>query len=132
MSGLGLLFLFAALYWSGLLMSGWERRTIVWIPPSTFRNSGPRIGSRTVFARAGESIQVDYQAEIRRGGLHIRIWRDRIGVRTVPVGAAQVHWSNQGTLIVPIRETGFYRIDCDGFPATPGFDISYEISWRVK
>jgi hypothetical protein len=35
-------------------------------------------------------------------------------------------------LLVPIRESGFYRLSIMGTPGTRGYEVSYDVSWRVR
>lgn len=92
-------------------------------------------GSKKVFARAGQTIALKCDTTVERGNLEIRVWRNPILPRPLgesPLTKLSIHSSGVAEREVPIRETGFYRIDVSPWREAGRYDISYDLTWRVR
>lgn len=127
---LGLLLLFAGLYQAGLLTSGHEQRRITWDSAISSTSSGTTMGPKSFFVRAGQTVDIDYQATVYRGGLYIWVRRNTLSLNGM-VGQVRVTSSGAGKLQVPIQQAGFYRLIIDGSPGGNGYDVAYSATWRV-
>jgi hypothetical protein len=92
-------------------------------------------GSKKVFARAGQTIELKCDATVEQGYLEIRVWRNPILPRPLgesPLTKLSIDSSGGVERNVPIRETGFYRIDISPWRDAGRYDISYDLTWRVR
>lgn len=116
---------------------GYEARTIqtaaVPVASTTF---GTGIGLKTMVYFAGQEVTVDYDADVRRGGLIIRLYSV-----TRPMGGDRDHRhrvvsSGRGTATFHIRTTDLYKLVIEGTVlgadrTARGYDVSYSLVWGL-
>lgn len=96
--------------------------------------SGFGLGISNFLFFKGETIVVDYDADIRRGCLWMQVWhifKDDLG------DAADncVTQSGKGEWTLRVPETGIYEIMIDGSPtrgAGRGWDMDYTVWWGAR
>ncbi len=91
-------------------------------------------GSRTVYASAGQRIELSCATTVERGHLTIYVWRHHLMPRLgeSPLKTLRVHRSGTETCRVAISDSGLYRISIVPGRDPNGYDIDYDISWRVR
>lgn len=119
-------------YQLGFLTTGAARRHAVWNSGFSSWSRGWSMGSRQVYARAGQTIVVDYDATIARGNFYVWVRRQKWGLSDGIDGQVRLHTSGKGALRVPIQQNGLYRIIFDGSPGGNGYDVDYTVRWRVE
>lgn len=122
------LFLLPILYGSGLLSSGYESKHIAYGGFAS-TDSGTEIGSRTVHLRQGQTFVVNYEAEIEKGGLAVRVAKSFARLDAPDEDAVSLVRSGKGQLRIPVRETAFYTVYIYGSPRGDGYDVTYTVSW---
>jgi hypothetical protein len=89
-------------------------------------------GSKTVYARAGQTLSLSCDATVERGQLTIHIWREWVVPRQPHLRTIRIDASQQAKQYeIPIRETGLYRISISPWKEDHRYDITYDVSWRV-
>jgi hypothetical protein len=129
------LFVLAVSIWCNPFVGG-EWKHVVESGPVNFRpDFGINYGSGSVFARAGQTIKVDCQAEIKAGSLSVWIRRDP-WIPTIRVQDAlrsvEIDRSQTMTIEAVAPETGFYKIARSTWRKDNELDIQYELNWYVK
>ncbi|NNG04206.1 MAG: hypothetical protein HKM95_08905 [Inquilinus sp.] len=94
--------------------------------------SGMALGPKTFFFLAGQDVVVDYEVEIRRGALLIRVFEfsrlDHALYREIAV-------SGSDTEAVRLDRAGLYSIELEptvGGGAGAGFDIDLSARWGAR
>ena len=102
---------------------------------------GQEYGLRTFYFHPGQAFFVDYDAQIARGSLHIRIhyksmlnWYSSYGKEVYKYILAQ---DGKGHLSYPIKTPGFYTIRFDRFrgpqdDSGPEVEMRYTINWGLE
>jgi hypothetical protein len=130
------LFLLAVSIWCNPFVGG-EWKHVVESGPVNFRPDFRfNYGSGSVFARAGQTIKVDCQAEIKAGSLSVWIRRDPwiptvIGVQDA-LRSVEIDRSQTMSIEAVAPETGFYKISRSTWRKDNELDIQYELNWYVK
>lgn len=92
-------------------------------------------GSKRIYASAGQTLSLSCEATVERGYLTVDVERDGFPLRPLgqsPIRRVNIHRSQPATQYeVPISETGLYRIDISPWREPNGYDITYDVSWRV-
>ena len=123
--------LFLFLLFSGLLSRGYESKTIRFSGISR-SSQGSGFGSKRVFLRKGQTFTVRYEAEIERGGLHVRVRPYWASPRAPATREVRLRQSGSGELRVPVPDTGVYEVWIRGLPDRDGYDVSYTVSWKTQ
>jgi hypothetical protein len=92
-------------------------------------------GSRTLFARAGQTLTFTSTADVKHGYLGIAVWRhDFIPANNPqpPLQSLSIHRNTEAQQNdIKIDRTGFYRIEITPWRDRNRYDITYDVSWRV-
>ena len=123
--------LLVALVYSGLLNRGYESQTIHF-RGFTRTSHGSSWGPKRFLLRAGQTFTIDYETDIRKGGLYIRLYEFYTPPNTPSTGEVRVRQTGTGRLEIPIRKTGVYRLWFRGLPDADGYDLSYTVWWKTE
>lgn len=94
--------LFVAMYVAGLFHRGYESKRIAFSGASRIE-SGRGFGATTMHLRRGQSLVLQYDAEIEHGGLTVRLTKRFAPLAAVPGGAKTIDRSGSGQLRVAPR-----------------------------
>ncbi len=103
----------------------------------TSTKSGISLGVKTMYFFKGQTVFVDYEAEVKAGSLWIKFFNL---TSILDAGAwlrHKVESTERGTAIFVVEESGWYRLAWDGTvlgksPAGSGYDIDYTLTWGVR
>lgn len=102
---------------------------------AVFGNAGGRsaFGFSSFYYLAGQEAVLNYQAEIRKGGLRIHLSRAG-GIRKRVSGTKTIGQSGSGEIAVIIPQSGLYRwtIRPTVTRGSKGYDLSYSASWGAR
>lgn len=92
------------------------------------------IGSRTVFARAGQVVSLEYDVTVREGAFWAYLRKQRPGMRGDYRTFVQTGRDAKGESALPIYDTGLYRVILGGTTngSGRGYDVTYRAHWRVR
>lgn len=121
-----------ALYLTGWLNRGAEKRHIVWNSGFSSSGAGFSMGPKGFYLRAGQTFIANYNVTINRGEFYLWLRRKTLGLEMPIAGEVRLKSSGQGVLQVPIQQSGFYRVTMDGSPGGNGYDVDYHVSWHVQ
>jgi hypothetical protein len=125
------LVLTGVLWKMGVLNRGYEKRRITFTSPATGSSQGITVGSKTIYATAGQTIAVNYNATVTRGRFQIWIRQRRFMLGPVVANTGRLT-SGIGTLRFTAPRDGWYYISINGSPDGNGYDISYDASWATR
>jgi hypothetical protein len=113
---------------------GFEQRTVrnLAIGPLTHAgqsSAGFDVGLKTFLFLEGQEVFVDYDVDIRRGSLLVRVFDE---TRFEPILHTHIVESGTGRISVRIPRTGLYEITLE--PSTlkgpgTGYDLTYDATW---
>ncbi len=124
-------------YQTGMLETlGYESRTIQG-GGFTSTRSGISLGLTTMYFFKGQTVFVDYEAEVKAGSLWIKFYNLTSMLDADAWLRHKVESTEKGTAIFAVEESGWYRLDWDGTvlgksPAGSGYDIDYTLNWGVR
>ncbi len=103
----------------------------------TSTKSGMSLGVTTMYFFKGQTVFVDYEAEVKAGSLWIKFYNLTSMLDADAWLRHKVESTEKGTAIFPVEESGWYRLDWDGTvlgksPAGSGYDIDYTLTWGVR
>ena len=103
----------------------------------TSTQSGISLGVTTMYFFKGQTVFVDYEAEVKAGSLWIKFYNLTSMLDTDAWLRHKVESTEKGTAIFAVEESGWYRLDWDGTvlgksPAGSGYDIDYTLTWGVR
>ena len=113
------------------LTRGYESRNVQFGGFSS-TSSGVSLGNGTIFGLRGQTITVDYDVtEMPRGAFRIFIME--LGWAGIGKVAEQqrIRTMGRGQIQFPVRQVGFYKVNCDGSPDGRGYDVTYTARWKV-
>jgi len=131
----GLAALWGLAYGAGLApWLGYEQRTVrnIAIGPLTHAgraSAGFEFGLKTFLFLEGQEVFVDYDVEVRRGSLLVRVFDE---TRFEHILHTHVAESGSGRVAVRIPRTGLYEVTLE--PSTiegpgKGYDLTYDATW---
>jgi len=85
-----------------------------------------------MYLRKGQTLTVNYDTEIEKGGLFIYVRKKWELPGSQLPGEVRVMQSKRGQLRVLIPETNVYQLGFRGSPGRNGYKLSYTASWRVE
>ena len=122
----------------GLFSSGRERRRV---SDAAFgfgtSKKGFSWGNKRFYARAGQSVMVNYALESGAGRLYLSVdhslnlLNPQKTFGDAPLWSQAVQTPGQWSASVPIPANGWYRIYISGWPARGG-SLHYDVSWKVQ
>jgi hypothetical protein len=135
---LGLAVLWGFAYGAGLVpWLGYEQRTVrnIAIGPLTHAgqsSAGFDIGLKTFLFLEGQEVFVDYDLEVRRGSLVVRVFDE---TRFEHILHTHIAESGTGRVAVRIPRTGLYEVTLE--PSTiqgpgKGYDLTYDATWGAR
>ena len=90
------------------------------------------LGSKYFYAQEGQQLRVQFQATVRDGSFRIWIFRLQPGLGGRLPGEIKLLASGAGVNIFPITKGGIHWISIGGQSSRQGYDISYEVTWRIE
>jgi hypothetical protein len=130
LAGVGVI-LILFLTFSGLLSRGYESKTIRFANISK-SSHGSAFGTKRMFLRQGQTLAIDYDAEVEKGSLYLRLRSFWAPHNAPPLDEVRVSQSGSGQLHIPIPSTGVYQLWISGTPDRDGYDLSYTVSWKAE
>jgi len=124
-------------YQTGMLETlGYESKTVKG-GGFTSTQSGMSLGLTTMYFFKGQTVFVDYEAEVKAGSLWIRFYSLRSMLDADAWLRHKVESTEKGTAIFAVKESGWYRLDWEGTvlgksPPGSGYDIDYTLTWGVR
>jgi hypothetical protein len=124
------LLLLARVDWSGFYTRGRLKEQVRYDAVNGLRHTRSVSGTRHLYAKAGQQIEVNYQAILTHGTLHITVYQG--GSPNHRVAKRRVTRSGTGGLLVPVPVTGGYRVQVGWTSGPHGLDVSYDVAWQVR
>lgn len=129
--GAALFAAFLGLQFWGFLFGGWNSGRIWFDPPISGGSDRFAIFPRTFFAPAGSRVEIEYDAEVLRGRLLIYVQKCQQGLGGPIYGRVDTPVSGSGRQQFTVPLTGLHRIVVDGSSRGGGYDVKYDVVWRV-
>jgi len=103
----------------------------------TSNQTGTSLGIKTMYFFKGQTVFVDYEAEVKAGSLWIRFYSLTSMLDAGTWLRHKVESTAKGTATFAVEESGWYRLDWDGTvlgksPAGSGYDIDYTLTWGMR
>ncbi len=103
----------------------------------TSTQSGVSLGVTTMYFFKGQTVFVDYDAEVNAGSLWIKFYNVASMLDADAWLRHKVESTGTGTASFAVEESGWYRLDWDGTvlgksPAGSGYDIDYTLTWGMR
>ena len=103
----------------------------------TSTKSGMSLGVTTMYFFKGQTVFVDYDAEVKAGSLWIKVYPLTAMLDADAWLRHKVESTEKGTANFEVEKSGWYRLDWDGTvlgksPAGSGYDIDYTLTWGVR
>ena len=103
----------------------------------TSTQSGSSLGLTTMYFFKGQTVFVDYEAEVKAGSLGIRFYRLTSMLDADAWLRHKVESTGKATATFAVKESGWYRLDWEGTvlgksPAGSGYDIDYTLTWGMR
>ena len=103
----------------------------------TSTQSGSSLGLKTMYFFKGQTVFVDYEAEVKAGSLWIKFYGLTSMLDADTWLRHKVESTKKGTATFVVEESGWYRLDWEGTvlgesPAGSGYDIDYTLTWGVR
>jgi hypothetical protein len=90
------------------------------------------LGSTYFYAQEGQRVRVQFQATVHGGAFRIWIFRLQPGLGGKLPGEIKVLSSRAGEDIFSVTKNGIHWISIDGQSSGRGYDISYDVTWRIE
>ena len=96
--------------------------------------AGTTIGPKTLFLFEGQEVLITYNAEVKRGGLIVRMFSMTAPMNPDPDHRVAILEDGPGVARFPVRKTGLYKLVIEGTVlgadrSTRGYDVSYTVYW---
>ncbi len=122
--------LLIVLTFSGLINRGYESKTISF-SKGFLTSEGRSFGSKRMLIRKKQTLTIDYEVRIDKGSLYIHLQNLWAAPNAPPIGQARLKQSDNGRILIPVSETGVYKLWVRGLPDTDGYHLSYTIAWKT-
>ena len=102
----------------------------------TSNQTGLSLGLKTMYFFKGQTVFVDYDAEVNAGSLRISFYNLASMLDADAWLRHKVESTEKSTASFTVEESGWYRLDWDGSvlgnsPAGSGYDIDYTLTWGM-
>lgn len=124
--------LFSVNLW-GFLFGGWRNGRDYFDPPATGGQEKSGLFPQTFYARAGATVEVDYDATVERGRFSLWVQQRKQRLDGPVWGRIDTPDSGPGGRSFTIGETGLYAIRIGGASVrgSRGYDVRYRVRWRI-
>jgi len=95
------------------------------------RETALALGSRYFYAQEGQHVRVQFQATVRSGAFRIWIFRLQPGLGGKLPGEIKLQSSGAGENVFSVTKNGIHWISIDGQSTGHGYDVSYDVTWRI-
>ena len=121
-----------AMYLGGVICWGHESYEIRSVAPFGRSRVGASFGPKQIYLRAGETLVVRYDAEIRKGHLMLHLFKPFKPLGSKDSVSKNVYTTGKGEFTVRIRENCYYVLSIDAWPDGNGYDVAYDASWSRR
>ncbi|WP_447970426.1 hypothetical protein [Nitrospira sp. M1] len=124
-------------YQAGMLETlGYESKSIKG-SGFTSTQSGMSLGVKTMYFLKGQTVFVDYDANVKAGSLWIKFYNVTSMLDADAWDRHKVESTGKGTASFAVEKSGWYRLAWDGTvlgqsPAGSGYDIDYTLTWGMR
>lgn len=128
--GMGLVVI-SVLILTGVASRGYESKTIQFFGVGS-ASQGTSLGFKQLLLRQGQTLVIDYDLDIERGGLHVHLMNYRDPPGSGNTDLHRITQSGEGQLRIPVEETGLYRLLIRGAPDGTGYHLTYTVYWKTE